>query len=126
MKYLFTLFFGIVLIGSAAGQGLKTEKCKWQECKLIAYTDDLPQTLTVTGIQYIHTGRRVTELSELTDQEVNKIKKAARSFKSCTVYVDFDHLLVDQKLNSELSDADLSCLIVLDRVEKMEKKDIER
>lgn len=113
MKYLLTIFAGILLIGATTAQSLKTEKCKWQECDLIPYTAKLSPGLIVVSSQVIHTDRKVTKLSELTDKEVKKIKKAMRAFKSCTAYIDFNHVTVNQKLNPNLTDDDLSYMIVL-------------
>lgn len=113
MKYLLTIFAGILLIGTTSGQSLIREKCKWQDCELIPYTDDMSLKLVVVSLQSIPLNRKVTKFSELTDKEVKKIKKAMRAFHSCTAYVDFDHVLVNKELNPTLSDDDLSYMIVL-------------
>lgn len=118
MKYVLSIFTAIVLIGTTTAQSLKTEKCNWQDCVLMPYTDTMPQDLTTVSLQSIHTGRKVTQLSELSEKEIKKIKKSMRAFKSCTAYIDLEHVLIDNQLNPGLSDSDLSYMIVLETEKK--------
>nr|WP_321451324.1 hypothetical protein [uncultured Carboxylicivirga sp.] len=114
MKKVITLFLLSTLVVFTYGQALKAEKCKCTDVQLMEYSGTLPKSTVIVKINDLSVDRPVNQLDQLSEKEIKKIKKWARKFKSCTVYVDFNHSIIDKKLNPSVSDKQIFYMIVLD------------
>ena len=102
---------------TASSQALVSEKCKTEDVSLNNYTPDLPKSTIAVKYMTERLDRPVNQMSDLTEKEVRQIRKWARKFKSCTVYVDFEQVTIDKSLNPGITENDLQYLVVLQREE---------
>lgn len=116
MKALIFLF----VIGSVAfmvnGQSIEEEKCKWQEVTVMEYTSKLPDSTVIVKVEDMLLNRKINSLNELTEKELKTIKRRARKFKSCTVYVDLKQRTMDKSLNDWITDRHIFYYVTLEKL----------
>jgi len=111
MKTLTLLITVLTLSINVYSQSLLVEKCKSSEVELQKYTGDLPDGYVVVNSPTYLFDRDVKTIDDLTEKEIHQLQKWARKIKACSVFVDFDNLYLDKKLNPTLTENHLTCLV---------------
>lgn len=117
MKISLTLAALTLIIATSHGQSIKRTNCKTADVNIQPYPTEIPENEVVVSLGALYMDREVKELAELTEKEMRKLKKAARSFKTCTAYVDFDRVMIDKDLNPTLTENYLSYVVVSEQEE---------
>jgi uncharacterized protein YkvS len=113
MKKLITLLLITLFSYTANSQEILRQSCKTKDVVISAYeTDKMTENSVVVKMNVMRLEKQAKDMTDLNSSDFKKIKKWARQFKSCTVYVDFKEEFKDLELNPKLKDEDLLYLIV--------------
>ena len=98
-------------------QALQRRKCKGKSVVVLDYNEKVKENQVVAGLGNLKPELMGQSIAELTPKDYRKIRKQAGWFKSCIVYVDFDHKWLDYDENGEpnYSEDWLTLIIVLER-----------
>ncbi len=80
------LAIGILCAGSISKDGTK---CKKTDLVIMA-TDEMPEGYTIAGMGEIERVLGISNVTQLTADQIKHIRKYARMFKACTIFVDFN------------------------------------
>ena len=106
----------IVLTGiNTKAQGIVKEKCKASEVTVQPYDSSLmTEKSIIVHLGNILLDKQAQSMEDLSEENLKEIRKWARQFKSCSVYVDFKEEHKDRKLNPMFKDEHLVYLVVRD------------
>lgn len=94
-------------------QEILKEKCKTKDVSVQAYENDkLAENSIIVKINTIRLDKVAQTMDDLSEDNLKEIKKWARQFKSCTVYLDFNEVYKERDINPLMKDEDLVYLIV--------------
>lgn len=113
MRYLLALIAITLLSIGLSAQELEAEKCNWNNVELLPYSEGLQENEAVVSIGNILSDIKINSFEDLSDKQLKKIKKHARKFTSCKIYVDYDLIWHNKELNPEITENHLYFLCVL-------------
>jgi hypothetical protein len=119
MKYLLALSLMALMSIGLSAQELESVKCNWNDVELLPYSEGLQENEVTVSLGNILSDVKINSYEDLTDKQIKKIKKHARKFKSCKIYVDYDLIWHDKELNPELTENHLYFLCVLQEKENV-------
>jgi len=119
MKKLITLSLIALFSYKANSQEILRQSCKTKDVAISAYEmDKMTENAVVVKMNVMRLEKQAKEMGDLNSTDFKKMKKWARQFKSCTVYVDFKEEFKDRELNPKLKDEDLLYIIVREQNKK--------